>query len=309
MESLLTISGRTVSEFSFGTMQFGGGADEAAAFEIYGACREVGINFFDTAYLYAEGRAEEIIGQLVAPERDDIFLATKCGYHGASAAVIDREFSESRRRLGCETLDLLYVHRWDAVAPLNESLGALAGYVRSGAVRYVGLSNFAAWQVMKAVRVGADLGLDVTFLQPMYNLVKRQAEVEILPMAEAEGFAVCPYSPLGGGLLTGKYAAGETGRLTTNAHYASRYREPWMATSAASLAGVAARLGVASATLAVAWAGRHPGVWGPIISARSLTQIRPSLAGVGFEMDDALYQEISALSPTPPPATDRTEVV
>ena len=309
MEQFLTISGRAVSRFSFGAMQFGGTADAAVSGEIYGVCREAGINFFDTAYGYTEGRSERIIEDLIAPERDDVFLATKCAYSGASAAVIEAEFSESRRRLKTDVVDLLYIHRWDDRVPLEESLGVLAGFVTAGSVRYLGLSNFAAWQVMKAVRIGAGLGVSITVLQPMYNLVKRQAEVELLPMAEAEGFAVCPYSPLGGGLLTGKYGAGGDGRLSTNAQYASRYREDWMHRCATALGEVAGGLGVAPATLAVAWVARHKGVFGPIISARSVNQVKPSLAGMDFVMDDALYERLSALSPTPPPATDRTEVV
>lgn len=304
-----THSGQAVSRFSFGTMQFGGSADASASREMYRACRTAGINFFDTAYLYAEGASEEILGRLVAPERDDIFLATKCGYHGASSEAIDAQFSESRRRLGCTWVDLLYVHRWDDETPLEETFRTLAGYVERGDVRYIGVSNFAAWQVMKAQAVLREMGQSVQFIQPMYNLVKRQVEVEILPMARAEGFCVCPYSPLGGGLLTGKYASGETGRLTHNAHYASRYRADWMFQSAAALADVAAEVGVSPATLAVAWVARHAGVWGPIISARSAVQLRPSLAAVAFEMDDGLYDRISALSPAPPPATDRTETV
>ena len=290
-------------------MQFGGTADEAASGEIYGACRGAGINFFDTAYLYTDGASEEILGRLIGSERDEIFLATKCGYHGATASKIEAEFAESRRRLGCEAVDLLYIHRWDDGTPLEESLQALAGYVADGSVRYLGMSNFAAWQMMKACSVAEDLGVSIRFLQPMYNLVKRQAEVEILPMAEAEGLAVCSYSPLGGGLLTGKYAVGETGRLSTNAHYASRYREEWMYGAASDLSEVASEFDVAPATLAVAWAARHRGLWGPIISARSLEQVQPSLAAVKFQMDDDLYARLSALSPTPPPATDRTELV
>lgn len=309
MAEFTTISGAPVSRFSFGTMQFGGSADETAAAEIYGACRAAGINFFDTAYLYTGGAAEEITGRLIASERDEIFLATKCGYHGATPEKIAAEFAESRRRLGCEVVDLLYIHRWDDATPIEESLRALAGYVAEGSVRYLGMSNFAAWQMMKARAVAADLGVQIRFLQPMYNLVKRQAEVEILPMAEAEDIAVCCYSPLGGGLLTGKYAAGQTGRLSTNAHYASRYREDWMFGAAAALSEIAAEHDVSPATLAVAWAARHPGLWGPIISARSLEQVQPSLAAVDFQMDDALYARLSELSPTPPPATDRTEIV
>jgi len=309
MERFLTMSGNTVSRFSFGTMQFGGTADEIASGEIYCACREAGITFFDTAYGYTEGGSERILGDLIAPERDDIFLATKCAYRGASAAEIEAQFSESRRRLKTDVVDLLYIHRWDEATPLRQSLAVLAGYVADGSLRYVGVSNFAAWQVMKAVRIGADLGLSISFLQPMYSLVKRQAEVEILPMARAEGFAVCPYSPLGGGLLTGKYVAGGSGRLATDARYASRYREDWMHGCAGALCEIAADLSVSPATLAVAWVARNEAVFGPIISARSVEQVRPSLAAMTFAMDDALYERLSSLSPTPPPATDRTEAL
>lgn len=304
-----TVSGQDISRFSFGTMQFGDGADEAASGGIYAACRAAGINVFDTAFLYTEGRSEKITGGLIAGERDDIFLATKCGYRGATPEKIEAEFSESRRRLGCDMVDLLYIHRWDEETPLEASLATLAGYVDAGSVRHVGVSNFAAWQVMKARAVAGDLGLDIRFVQPMYNLVKRQAEVEILPMAVSEGLVVCPYSPLGGGLLTGKYAGGETGRLSHDAHYASRYRDGWMHDTAAALAGLAAETGVSAATLAVAWVARHPGIWGPIISARSVAQVQPSLAAIGFAMDDDLYERVTGLSVAPPPATDRTELV
>lgn len=302
-----TISGAAVSRFSFGTMQFGGGADEAESGAMYAACRAAGINFFDTAYGYTGGASEEILGRLVASERGAVFVATKCAYTGAAPADIHAQVAESRRRMGIEVIDLLYLHRWDDAVPLEETLEALAGYASSGEVRYFGVSNFASWQVMKARHIAQGLGFDITALQPMYNLVKRQVEVELLPMALSEGFAVCPYSPLGGGLLTGKYVGGGTGRLVEDERYAARYAPGWMGEAAAGLVAIAEELGVAPATLAVAWVARHPGVWGPIISARSAEQLAPSLDALSFEMDDALYDRISALSPTPPPATDRLE--
>ena len=307
MPDLKTISGQALSRFSFGTMQFGGAADETASAEMYAACREAGINFFDTAFLYSEGRSEEISGRLVAPERDDIFIATKCGYHGACRSRIEEEFGASRRRLGLETVDLLYLHRWDGEAPLEETFETLAGYKEDGSVRAFGVSNYAAWQVMKARDVARGLGVEIQFLQPMYNLVKRQAEVEILPMAIAEGLSVCPYSPLGGGLLTGKYASGGTGRLTTSDMYATRYGFEWMHKAVARLVKMAEEVDVAPATLAVAWVARHPGVWGPIVSAKSTEQLAPSLAAIDLEIDGALHARLSALSPVPPPATDRLE--
>ena len=307
MPDVRTISGQALSRFSFGTMQFGGAADETASAAMYWACREAGINFFDTAFLYSKGRSEEISGRLVAPERDDVFIATKCGYHGACRSRIEEEFGASRKRLGLETVDLLYLHRWDEETSLEETLETLAAYKEDGSVRALGVSNFAAWQVMKAREVACGHGVEIQFLQPMYNLVKRQAEVEILPMAIAEGLAVCPYSPLGGGLLTGKYASGETGRLTTSDTYATRYGFDWMHEAVANLVKIAEEAGAAPATLAVAWVARHPGVWGPIISGKSTEQLAPSLAAIEFEFDDALHARLSALSPAPPPATDRLE--
>ena len=303
-----TISGAEMSSFCFGTMQFGQKASEQDSAEMYTACREAGINFFDTAYAYTEGRSEEILAGLIASERDDIFVATKTGNQKtASPEVIHAEFAESRKRLKLDTVDMLYIHQWDPVTPLEVSLGTIAEYVEAGAVRQVAVSNFAAWQIMKAQRIANELGFRIDMDQPMYNLVKRQAEVEILPMAQSEGVAIAPYSPLGGGLLTGKYSAGAGGRLKDDAMYAKRYEEAWMLETAEGLGRLAADAGVHPATLAVAWVARHPGVTAPIISARSLEQLGPSLAAIDFEMDDDLYAAVSALSPAPPIATDRSE--
>lgn len=303
-----TISGAPVSRYSFGTMQFGGKADEAESGAMYDACREAGINFFDTAWAYNGGASEEILGRLTARERDEVFIATKAGNgKTASKEVIDREFGESRKRLGMETVDLFYIHQPDPVTPLEVTLDAVRPYVESGSVRHVGLSNHAAWATMKARGIARDMGFDIHVLQPMYNLVKRTAEIELLPMAAKEGLAVCPYSPLGGGLLTGKYARGDGGRIRDDKMYARRYSDDWMFDAAKGLNEIATEVGADAATLAVAWVARHPGVWGPIVSARSVAQLRPSLAAIDFEMDDTLYARIASLTPTPPPYNDRTE--
>ncbi|NKB26974.1 MAG: aldo/keto reductase [Rhodobacteraceae bacterium] len=308
MPLITAADGSPMSSLCFGTMQFGGNADQSAAAAMYAACREAGVNFFDTAHTYSGGRSETILGQLAADERDALIIATKVNFEdGMSAPVVHRSVEESRQRLGMDTLDILYLHRWDDDVPLEESFEALATYVDNGTVRHIGVSNYAAWQVVKAQQVAAGFGVQIAILQPMYNLVKRQAEVEILPMAQSEGLAVAPYSPLGGGLLTGKYSAGETGRLTDNSGYAVRYGPRWMHDAAAGLAEIGAELCVPAATLAVAWCARHPGITAPIVSARSAKQLAPSLAAASFEMDAALYARISALSPTPPPATDRLE--
>jgi aryl-alcohol dehydrogenase-like predicted oxidoreductase len=160
---------------------------------------------------------------------------------------------------------------------------------------------------MKAQAVARDLGTRIDVMQPMYSLVKRQAEVEIFPMAQDQGIALVPYSPLGGGLLTGKYASGGTGRLTDDPRYAVRYGQGWMHDVAARLTALAHDASTDPATLAVAWVMTHGARPSPIISARSLAQLRPSLAAADFAMSADIYEQITALSPAPPPATDRLE--
>ncbi len=308
--SLTTRDGSAVSRYCFGTMQFGGKADEAASGALFGACREAGINFFDTAYAYTGGRSEQILGRLAAPERDALYIATKCvNPTPSSAANIAAQADESLRRLGMEQVDLMYLHRWDDTTPLEETFGALAKLAEAGKIRQVGVSNFSAWQTMKALQVARDHGLEIAALQPMYNLVKRQAEVEILPMARSEGFAVCPYSPLGGGLLTGKYSGGGGGRLVDDQMYKARYGQAWMHEAAEALGRTAADMGVSPITLAVAWVAANPAITAPIISARSAEQLEPSLAAMTLELDAETYARLAALTPTPAPATDRSEEV
>ncbi len=301
--------GTPASAFCFGTMQFGGTADADASRALYDSCRAAGINFFDTAHAYTDGHSETLLGQLAATERDTLIIATKCAYIGGSGKDnITRSFDESRSRLGMDSVDILYLHRWDPDTPLQETFGALAELRAAGKFTHVGVSNFAAWQVMKAAEVAADFDLRISILQPMYNLVKRQAEVEILPMAAHEGFCVAPYSPLGGGLLTGKYGGGKgQGRLADDARYNARYGVDWMHDTATALSDLAREVGVHPATLAVAWAARHPAVTAPILSARSAEQLAPSLAAIGFDLSTELYDRITALSRTPAPATDRLE--
>ena len=308
MPSLTTPDGTPISSHCFGTMQFGGKADAGQSRAMYDACRTAGINFFDTAYGYTNGASETMLGQFVKPERGKVFVATKCAHPDNSKAdTITRQFEESLQRLDMDIVDLMYLHRWDDDTPLEETFGALARMVELGRVRHIGVSNFSAWQVMKAARVAHDFSLQVSVLQPMYNLVKRQVEVEILPMALSEGFAVVPYSPLGGGLLSGKYAGGSSGRITDDPMYKLRYGQNWMHTAATSLADFAAELGVSPITLAVAWVAKNPAITAPIISASSAAQLQPSLDALTFDMDDALYARITALTPTPAPATDRSE--
>ena len=316
------ILGRTgvkVSSLCFGTMSFGDIADEAESARMFHRCREVGINFFDCANTYAGGRSEEILGELIGDCRDEIVLTSKVvsttgddiNQGGASRRHIQIAVEESLRRLNTDRIDVYFLHHHDAETPIEESLRALDDLVRQGKILYPAVSNWAAWQVMKAQGIAENKGLArIECLQPMYNLVKRQAEVEILPMAADEEIGVIPYSPLGGGLLTGKYAAdgkADAGRLIENRMYSKRYGEADYYQSAADFAAHAGERGLAPATLAVAWVMAHPAVTAPIIGARNLAQLQSSLAALDVAMTPEWYAEISALSPTPPPAHDRLE--
>jgi len=301
--------GKPVSRFAFGVMQFGGKADASASATLYHRCREAGINMFDSAYAYTEGRSETILGELAEAERDDVVLISKClTATGQRGPEIEAQAAESLKRLRTDHVDVLYLHRWPGDDLLDEILTSMATLYRQGVYKVLGVSNFAAWQVMKAQARAEALGAPrVEILQPMYNLVKRQAEVEILPMAIAEGVTIHSYSPLGGGLLTGKYAAGGAGRLTEDTMYRDRYAPAWMHAAATGLSAIATGIGVDPATLAVAWTAKHPGISAPIISASRPEQLEPSLSALDFDMTDALYNEIAALVPAPAPATDRLE--
>ncbi|MEV8467255.1 aldo/keto reductase [Fluviibacterium sp. DFM31] len=305
---LKTLDGTPLSRFCFGAMQFGVGADRAASEAMYAACRNAGINFFDTAHVYTSGLSETWLGEMVRDERETVFVASKVASTGGSGrANILEQFDISRARHKLDCVDGLYLHRYDPDTPLEETFETLAGLRDAGKIRHVGVSNFAAWQTMKAVAVARQFDLKIALMQPMYNLVKRQVEVEILPMAADQGIAVVPYSPLGGGLLTGKYLDGASGRLKTDERYRVRYGDAWMQDAAAELKSLADELGLSPATLAVAWVASHPGVAAPIISARSVAQLRPSLDAMTFDMDADLRARITALTPTLEPATGRSE--
>ncbi|WP_353476124.1 aldo/keto reductase (plasmid) [Salipiger sp. H15] len=308
MTQLTTRSETPISRMGYGAMQFGRTVDEDGAREMFRACTDVGINIFDTAFSYEKGESERILGKLVSPFEGEVIVATKApNDRPASADNLRDAFAQSRQRLGLACIDIYYLHRFDPVTPLEETFGTLAEMQSRGEIRHIGVSNFAAWQIMKAQAVCAKFGTRIEVCQPMYNLVKRQVEVEILPACNDQGIAVCAYSPLGGGLLTGKYAEGARGRLSEDPTYASRYGQPWMHEAARGLSALAQSRNVPAATLAVAWGARNPGITSMLISARNTAQLQPSLDALNLVLPDDLYAEISALSPEPPPATDRSE--
>lgn len=310
-------TGVKVSSVCLGTMTFGAEASEAEAARIFERSLEAGVNFVDTADVYNAGRTEEIVGRLIQGRRDELVLVSKVfgrsfaepNPGGSSRRHIVRAVEASLKRLGTDRLDVYLLHQFDENVPLEETLRALDDLVRRGLVLYVGASNFAAWQYMKALGISERAGLErFSVIQPMYNFVKRQAEVEILPLARSEGLGVMAFSPLGAGLLSGKYlGASASGRLVDNDRYHRRYGQPSYAETAERFVAYARRLGVDPVTLAVAWCSSHPAVTAAIVGARSVEQLEPSLAAAEFEMSEAMRAEITALSPELPLAHDRRE--
>ena len=314
-------SGVQVSSLCFGTMSFGGDADEAESARMFGACRDAGINFFDCADVYNEGRAEEILGRVMTGDRDQLVITSKCfnaisgdiNDRGANRRHIPRAVEASLKRLKTDRLDVLFMHMWDPNTPLDETLRALEDLVRAGKVLYLGASNYAAWQIAKALGIAAGRGWSrLEVIQPMYNLVKRQVETEILPLARSEKLGVITYGPVGGGLLSGKYGPGrrpDAGRLTSSEIYIARYGEDWVFETAEKFTAFAQARGLHPVSLAVSWVAANPDVTCPIIGARSQEQLVASLKSLEIEMTPDLRAEISALSRRPPPATDRLEEI
>jgi len=312
-------TGIQVSALCFGTMSFGGIADEETSANMFHSCRDAGINFFDCANVYERGTSERILGKLIQDCRDEVVITSKFYFpmgddpnaRGASRRHMMTAVENSLDRLDTSYIDFYFIHHFDPHTPLETTLRGLDDLVSSGKILHPAVSNFAAWQIATALGISRREGwAPFACVQPMYNLVKRQAEVEILPLAEKEKLGVIPYSPLGGGLLTGKYGPGQrpdTGRLVENDMYQTRYGDDWYYQVADQFSQLAREHGYAPASLAVAWVQAHPAVTAPIIGARNVEQLRESLAAVEVDMTPDLYQKISRLSPTPPLATDRSE--
>jgi len=316
---LLGKTGIKVSQLCLGTMSFGGDADASMSKQMFELSRDKGINFFDCADVYNNGQAEIILGKLIKNCRNEVVIASKVYFptgkdmnsRGATRYHIMNAVEASLKRLQTDRIDIYFIHRFDDLTPLEETLRALDDLVTQGKILYPGASNFAAWQVAKALGTADKNGWAPFYcIQPMYNLVKRQAEVEIFPQSQAEQLGVIPYSPLGGGLLTGKYGIEkkpDSGRLISNKMYATRYSYDWMYQTAENFSKFAQKKGFSPVSLAVAWAASHPAVTCPIIGGRNITQLRDSLDSIKIEMTPELRKTVSSFSPEPPPATDRNE--
>lgn len=291
-------------------MTFGGAfSDEEDARAMYRVSRDAGVNFFDCANGYTRGRAEELLGELIEGHRDEVVITTKVGSKlgpgpndtGLSRRHMLASLEQSLRRLRTDYVDLFFLHRPDPATPIEEALRTLDDIVTSGKARFVACSNFPAWEVARAMEVSDRRGYTgYHVLQPRYNLLSRDAEQDLFPLAQHYDLGVMVYSPLAGGLLSGKY-----GKNVDSVEGKARlkdfkvYRDRWGGKSDLELAeqfsAIAAEAGVAPATLAVAWTARHPAVSTPIVGGSRPEQLEAAFAAADFKIDDALYDRINSL--------------
>ena len=293
-------TGETVSEFCLGTMMFGARCDEMESDRILGAALERGVNFVDTAAMYVNGGTEEILGRLLSGRRDEVFLATKV-HKGLEPEDIRSSIDESLARLQTDYVDLYLLH-WPVkgMRPI-EIMAALNQVVQAGKARYVGCSNFPAWLLAHCNAIAAAHGWPrLINNQVAYNLFERGIEVEILPQAVAEGIAITAYRPLAEGVLAGRYQVG--GPFPSGARgESSGPVVTWLAQHGDSIARFnryAAELGVAPATLALAWLRYSPGVTAIIVGASRLSQLDDSFAGFELDLTDRQYDDVTALFDT-----------
>jgi aryl-alcohol dehydrogenase-like predicted oxidoreductase len=260
--------------------------------------------------VYANGVSEEITGRALKGVRDEVVLATKVRFpmgEGPNDVGLSRKHviggcEDSLRRLGTDYIDLYQVHCWDGATPLEETLSALSDLVRAGKVRYVGVSNFTAWQLMKSVSLSDALGFErFVCLQPQYSLVERNIEREVLPVCEEEGLGVIPWSPLGGGFLSGKYRRGEEPPQGSRISEAVESMEEYWDRRATErnwrvldvVGRISEETGKSYAPISLNWLLRQPAVTAPIIGARTLDQLEDNLGASGWELDEAQVSDLS----------------
>ncbi len=309
---LLGRSGLAVSELCLGTMTFGNTTSEADSIEMVRRFVDRGGNFIDTANVYVNGRSEEVVGKAIQPMRQDIVLATKVRFatgKGANQAGLSRkhimhEVENSLRRLNTDYIDLYQLHVWDYATPIEETLRALDDLVSSGKVRYIGCSNFYAWQLMKSLSY-SDFNRWSRFvsLQPQYSLVSRQMDTELIPLCLEENVAVIPWAPLGGGFLTGRYKNGripESGRLsakTGESSWERRFNEKNFKILQ-TVKQIAERIGKTPAQVSLNWLLGKEGITAPIFGASTLEQFEDNAGASGWRLsaeDWSLLDEVSAL--------------
>ena len=297
-------TGVRVSALCLGCMMFGGRTTPEDSYAIIDRAIDAGINFLDTANVYSRGRSEEVTGEALKRngKRQRIVLATKVhgvmadddpNMQGNSRRHIIEQCEASLRRLQTDHIDLYQIHRPQSDIPIDETLRALDDLIRAGKVRYIGTTTYAAWQLVESFWMAKELGLNrFVCEQPPYNLLDRRVERELIPMARTYGMGIIPWSPLAGGLLTGKY--NRNSPPPADARFADFERNPllqrrWTQQAFDIIDGITALTqarGVAMSQFALAWCAQQPGVTSPIIGPRTMEQLEDNLKALDIKISD-----------------------
>ncbi len=313
---VLGSSSLEVSVFGLGTMTFGDESDETTSHAILDRYQERGGRFIDTADVYTQGASEEIIGRWLAgrSDRDEIVIATKARFpmsddpddRGAGREYLTRAVDASLTRLGVEVIDLYQIHAWDPATPLEETMGALNGFVDAGKVRFIGVSNYLGWQLERAWQISDRNGWSqIVSLQPQYNMLARDIEMEIVPWCVDRGVGVLPWSPLGGGWLTGKYSRdavptgstrlGEDPNRGVEAYGLRNNERTWRILDRVS--EIAAARDVSPGQIALNWLRNRPAVASVLLGCRTVAQLEDNMDALDWDLGDndmATLDEISA---------------
>jgi aryl-alcohol dehydrogenase-like predicted oxidoreductase len=302
-------SGLKVSSICLGSNNFGGQVNEEDSIKIIRKAVDLGINIIDTSNGYTDGRSEEIIGKAVQCFRDEVILATKVGWEreqtpnkfGLSRKNIRRQFKQSLKKLKTDFIDLYYLHKIDPNTPLEESLRTLNDLVREGSVNYIACSNFAAWQIAKANEICEKNDLEKFIaVEPQYNLLKREIEVELLPYCQNEGLGVLTYSPLMSGILTGKYKKNEPIPKGSRIEYSQYYRDFFKREDAFSILekieNIAKEVDIPMGKLAIAWIMKNPAITAPIIGASKVEQVEENCRLTEINLSDEIYAKLNEVT-------------
>ncbi|MBT2765400.1 aldo/keto reductase [Paenibacillus sp. ISL-20] len=301
-------SGLKVSELGLGTNAFGKRADQETSTRIIDHALDHGINFIDTANIYAGSESERIIGQALAGKRHNVVLATKAGLvngqgpneRGSSRYHLQQELENSLKRLKTDYVDLYQIHTFDPNTPLEETLRTLDDMVSSGKVRYIGASNYAAWEIMKALGISEQRGYArYVSTQTSYSLADRTPELELVPLCLDQGVGIIPYFPLAGGILTGKYGQGAStpsgSRAETDPNFNS-FLEDRNLKLAQQVSQLAAEHGHSPSALSLAWLMNRPAVSTVIVGATKTEQLEDNLKSLEIEIDEALGSSLDEIS-------------
>jgi len=303
--SRLGSTGLEVSRICLGTNNFGGHLDDKASSAVLSKAMELGINVIDTANIYTRGNSERAIGRAIKGRREEVVIATKVGmrigegpnHDGLSRKHIMWQIHHSLEHLQTDYIDVYYMHRWDDIVPLEETLTTFDDLVREGLIRYVAVSNWEASQIEKAKKICKAKDLEmIAAVQPPYNVIQREAEESLFPYCKKEKLGVLTYTPLMGGFLTGKYERGKPPPPGSRAVYSKGYMEEKMTeenyAKIEKINKVASEAGVPLHKLTIAWILRNPTVTAPIIGASSPEQVADNCSVFDLKLPEKIFREM-----------------